>query len=186
MLTRREFLSLTGGCVSAAMLSGCAASNLPLKSPDFQNQDYQEFPTLALADSVTEEYNYEKATAGSAGLDLTALETMVIPRGETFKFTTGIALHIKDPNYAGFIMARSGMATKKGLAPANKVGLIDSDYQGPIIVALHNHSNISQTVYAGDRIAQLVILPVVHPQLVEVEIFGETTERGAGGFGSTD
>jgi dUTP pyrophosphatase len=127
-----------------------------------------------------------KATDGSAGMDLYARteETLYIYPNTTELVKTGIAIHIDNPEYAGFIMARSGLALKKGLAPANKVGLIDSDYQGEIMVALHNHSNKMTHINHGDRIAQLVIMPVVNFSLMRVDNF-EPTERGAGGFGST-
>ena len=86
--------------------------------------------------------------------------------------------------YAGLIYARSGLASKKGLAPANKVGVIDSDYRGEVKVALHNHSNTAQTVNMGERIAQLVITPFLKAEFAEAEAL-EETERGSGGFGST-
>jgi dUTP pyrophosphatase len=86
--------------------------------------------------------------------------------------------------YAGLIYARSGMACKRGLAPANKVGVIDSDYRGEFIVVLHNHGNQAQTVENGERIAQLVITPVLTPAFEEVEELSDT-ERSGGGFGST-
>ena len=86
--------------------------------------------------------------------------------------------------YAGFIYARSGLASKKGLAPANKVGVVDCDYRGEVKVALHNHGNVSQTVSCGERIAQLVVAPYVTAQFEEAEELSQTV-RGEGGFGST-
>lgn len=131
----------------------------------------------------------QKATVGSAGVDLrAALEDasgVCIHPGETVLISTGLAVWIKNPNYAGLIMARSGLASKEGLAPANKVGLIDSDYQGPLMVALHNHSKESRVVHAWDRIAQLVVVPVVNAKYEVVEQFSNETVRGEGGFGST-
>ena len=86
--------------------------------------------------------------------------------------------------FAGLIYARSGLACKRGLAPANKVGVVDSDYRGEFIVALHNHGTMPQTIHHGERIAQLVVTPVLIPEYIEVENLSETS-RGTGGFGST-
>lgn len=103
--------------------------------------------------------------------------------GETYKISTGIAIEI--PNgYFGAIFARSGLATKNGLRPANCVGVIDSDYRGEIIVALHNDSVDEYTVKDGERIAQLVIMPYLDVEFIETDILDET-DRGSGGFGST-
>lgn len=125
------------------------------------------------------------ASVSAAGADLYACmggDTSISP-GETVKISTGIAVAIPD-GYAGLVYARSGLATKKGLAPANKVGVIDSDYRGEIMVMLHNHSSESALVEDGDRVAQLVITPVVQAIFEEVETL-DNTERGVGGFGST-
>lgn len=121
----------------------------------------------------------------SAGADLYACEEneiTIIPH-ETRLIHTGIALEI--PNgYVGLIYARSGLASKRDLAPANKVGVIDSDYRGEILVALHNHGNKDQVIQPFERIAQLVVAPVTQATFEEVEELN-TTERNAGGFGST-
>lgn len=121
----------------------------------------------------------------AAGNDLYACleESLSIAPGETEMIPTGIAIAIPT-GYAGLILARSGIASKKGLAPANKVGLIDSDYRGEILVALHNHSNSVQTIEPGERVAQIMIIPYLPTFFDEVEELDET-ERGAGGFGST-
>lgn len=121
----------------------------------------------------------------SAGADLYAcLETEIqVAPHTTALIPTGIALELP-VGYAGLIYARSGLATKKGLAPANKVGVVDCDYRGEVKVALHNHSGISQTVTPAERIAQLVITPYITAQFEEVQTLSETV-RGAGGFGST-
>lgn len=121
----------------------------------------------------------------SAGADLYACldEEVEIRPGETFLVKTGIAMEIPK-GYAGLIYARSGLATKRGLAPANKVGVVDADYRGEIMVALHNHSNQIQSVAPGERVAQMVIAPFLTAQFMEVEEL-EDTERGEGGFGST-
>ncbi len=120
----------------------------------------------------------------AAGADLySAEEEITIEAGETRLVHTGIAMEIPE-GYAGLIYARSGIATKRGLAPANKVGVIDSDYRGEIMVALHNHSNTAQTIAAGERIAQMVIAPFLAVEYTETEALNDT-ERGAGGFGST-
>ncbi len=124
-------------------------------------------------------------SAGAAGADLYALleEAVTLCPAQTLLIKTGIAVAIPD-GYVGLIFARSGLASKRGLAPANKVGVIDSDYRGELMVALHNHSDQPQTVEPGERIAQLAILPYLQPQFVETEQLDET-DRGAGGFGST-
>lgn len=121
----------------------------------------------------------------AAGADLYAClggETE-IAAGATFVVPTGIAMEIPF-GYAGLIYARSGLATKKGLAPANKVGVVDCDYRGEIKVALHNHSSSPQKISPGERIAQLVITPYLTAEFTECDALSETV-RGAGGFGST-
>ena len=122
---------------------------------------------------------------GAAGADLTACleESVTIGPGQTAFIPTGIALEVP-VNYAGLVYARSGMACKQGLAPANKVGVIDSDYRGEILVALHNHGSQARTVEPGQRIAQLLINPVLTPAYQEAAELSDTA-RDAGGFGST-
>ena len=124
-------------------------------------------------------------TAQAAGADLYAClnESVTIAPGETFFVPTGIALEVP-LGCAGLIYARSGMACKRGLAPANKVGVVDSDYRGEIHVALHNHGSVSQTVENGDRVAQFVITPVLTPTYEAVEELSDTV-RNQDGFGST-
>ena len=121
----------------------------------------------------------------AAGADLYACleESVTIQPGQTAFIPTGLAMALPE-GYVGLICARSGMACKMGLAPANKVGVIDSDYRGEFIVALHNHGREPRTVTHGDRIAQLVVVPVLHPVYEEAMELSETI-RGAGGFGST-
>ncbi|MBR5987523.1 MAG: dUTP diphosphatase [Clostridia bacterium] len=125
-------------------------------------------------------------SAYAAGADLYALvngETLAIAAGETVLVSTGLSVEIPE-GYVGLIYARSGLATKKGLAPANKVGVIDSDYRGEVKVALFNQSGKEQTVAAGERVAQLVIAPYLAVEYQEAEELSDTA-RGAGGFGST-
>lgn len=124
-------------------------------------------------------------SAEAAGADLYACleEAVTIQPGETVFIPTGIALEVPQ-GCAGLIYARSSMGAKRGLAPANKVGVIDSDYRGQVMVALHNHSALPQTVEPQERIAQLLITPVFTPGFVETEELSDT-QRGAGGFGST-
>ncbi|MBQ4381703.1 MAG: dUTP diphosphatase [Oscillospiraceae bacterium] len=126
-----------------------------------------------------------RSTASAAGADLCALleEPLTVYPGETVFVHTGLSCEIPE-GYGGFVFARSGLASKQGLAPANKVGVIDSDYRGEIMVALHNHAPLPVNVENGQRIAQLVIMPVAMAEYVEEEALSET-ERGAGGFGST-
>lgn len=124
-------------------------------------------------------------SAEAAGADLYAClsEPVTIAPGQTMFIPTGIAMEIPR-GYAGLAYARSGLACKQDLAPANKVGVIDSDYRGEFMIALHNHGREVRTVSHGDRIAQLVITPVYTPGFYEVEILSDTS-RGVGGFGST-
>lgn len=124
-------------------------------------------------------------TAEAAGADLYAcLEAPVtIAPGESAFIPTGIALEVPK-GCAGLIYARSGMACKRGLAPANKVGVVDSDYRGEITVVLHNHGTTAQIIAHGDRIAQFIITPVLMPEYVAAEDLSDT-ERASGGFGST-
>ncbi len=121
----------------------------------------------------------------AAGADLYACleEPVTILPGQTAFLPTGLAMEIPQ-GYAGLIYARSGLACKKGLAPANKVGVVDSDYRGEFIVALYNHSDAPRTVVNGERIAQLVVTPVLRPVFVQTQELSET-QRAEGGFGST-
>ena len=124
-------------------------------------------------------------TPYSAGADLYACleEPITILPGETKKIPTGIAMELP-VGTAGLIYARSSLGTKKGLAPANKVGVVDSDYRGEFLIFLHNHSAEPQIIAHGDRVAQLVVTPVFTPGFVESETLSDTL-RGDGGFGST-
>ena len=124
-------------------------------------------------------------TAQAAGADLYAcLEApLTIAPGETAWVPTGLALEVPE-GCAGLVYARSGLATKRGLAPANKVGVIDSDYRGEVTVVLYNHGSEVQTISSGERIAQLIITPVLTPAYTETDWLSETL-RGTGGFGST-
>lgn len=126
------------------------------------------------------------ATEFSAGADLCACccdGDIEIRPGETVLVRTGLAMEIP-VGYAGMIFARSGLASKRGLAPANKVGVVDADYRGEVMVALHNHSKDPQVIAHGERIAQLVVMPFLAASFVEAESL-EDTVRGTGGFGST-
>lgn len=126
------------------------------------------------------------ASEAAAGLDLSAAitEPLVIHRGERHRIPTGIAIALPSRNWVGLLFARSGLAYRSGLALANGVGVIDADYRGEIMCAVINLGEEPVTVNPGDRIAQLVFMPVAAAKLVEVEQLDET-ERGAGGFGST-
>ena len=126
---------------------------------------------------------YGSAEAAGADLHACLPEPVTVLPGETVFVPTGFAMEVPK-GCAGLIYARSGLACKRGLAPANKVGVIDSDYRGEVIVALHNHSANPQTVAQGERIAQLVITPVFTPGFRQVETLDDTL-RGDGGFGST-
>lgn len=126
------------------------------------------------------------ATPGSAGMDLRACldEPVTIPAGERGRIPTGLAIALPGPEWVALVYARSGLAIKHGLAPANCVGVIDSDYRGEVVVGLLNSSREDYTIEPGERVAQLVIMPVTQAAITVTEELDET-ERGAGGFGST-
>jgi dUTP pyrophosphatase len=126
------------------------------------------------------------ATAHSAGMDLRALceGPVTLEPGEAQLLPTGLAIHIADPQVCALILPRSGLGHKQGLVLGNLVGLIDADYQGPLMVSLWNRGRAAQVVQPGDRIAQLVLMPVVRAGFRVVEQFEESA-RGAGGFGHT-
>ena len=126
------------------------------------------------------------ATPGSAGLDLRACldEPLLIEPGQTKLIPTGLAVHLGDPGLAAMILPRSGLGHKHGIVLGNLVGLIDSDYQGPLMVSCWNRGVASYTVQPMERIAQLVIVPVVQASFRRVDDFG-ASESGSGGFGST-
>ena len=127
------------------------------------------------------------ATPGSAGLDLRACldETIHLAPGQTQLIPTGLAVHIADHNYAAMLLPRSGLGHKHGIVLGNLVGLIDSDYQGPLMVSLWNRSQDTFTIEPMDRIAQMVIVPVIQPTFHLVDDFNDESSRGIGGFGST-
>lgn len=141
---------------------------------------------LKILDARIAERIPQYATAGSAGLDLRALldESVTIAPGETILVHTGIAIHVADPGYAALILPRSGLGHKKGIVLGNLVGLIDSDYQGELMISTWNRGNEPFVLEPFERLAQLVIVPVVQAQFNVVDDF-EASARGAGGFGST-
>lgn len=124
------------------------------------------------------------ATEGSAGLDLRAMleAPLTLAPGDTTLLPTGLSIHISDPGYAGVILPRSGLGHKHGIVLGNLVGLIDSDYQGELMVSCWNRGNAAFTIEPGERIAQLVIVPVMQVALRQVETFTDS-QRGSGGFG---
>ncbi|MBQ8600108.1 MAG: dUTP diphosphatase [Clostridia bacterium] len=122
-------------------------------------------------------------SADAAGADLCSIEEATLAPGETKLIPTGLSMAIPR-GYGGFIFARSGLATKRGLAPANKVGVIDADYRGEILISLYNQSKETQTIEKGERIAQMVFLPCPQGIFIETDTLSETA-RADGGFGST-
>ena len=126
------------------------------------------------------------ATTGSAGLDLRACldEAIEIAAGETVLVKTGLAIYIEDPNFAGLILPRSGLGHKHGIVLGNLVGLIDSDYQGELMISVWNRGQNTFRLEPGERLAQYVLVPVVQAEFEQVEEF-VASERGAGGFGHT-
>ncbi|ARQ46976.1 dUTP diphosphatase [Oxalobacter formigenes] len=141
---------------------------------------------IKILDARMGEYLPSYATSGSAGLDLRACidEPMEIMPGETKLIPTGLAIHIADPGYAALILPRSGLGHKHGIVLGNLVGLIDSDYQGQLMVSTWNRGTDAFTLNPMERLAQLVIVPVLQVGFNVVEEF-EESDRGAGGFGST-
>lgn len=126
------------------------------------------------------------ATAGAAGLDLRACidAPLALMPGDSQLVSSGIAIHLGDPGYAAVVLPRSGLGSKSGIVLGNLVGLIDSDYQGPLMISVWNRGKSAFTVQPMDRIAQLVVVPVMQVQFEVVEEFAASA-RGAGGFGST-
>ncbi len=141
---------------------------------------------VKILDSRVKEKMPTYATTGSAGLDLRAMldEPLTLNPGETRLIKTGLAIHLADPGYAALILPRSGLGHKHGIVLGNLVGLIDSDYQGELMVSTWNRGQEAFTIEPMERIAQLVIVPVVQMQMNIVDDF-EASDRGAGGFGST-
>ena len=141
---------------------------------------------LKILDPRMQDYLPAYATAGSAGLDLRACltEALTLEPGQTALVPTGLAIHIADPGYAAMILPRSGLGHKNGIVLGNLVGLIDSDYQGQLMVSTWNRGQSAFTLQPMDRLAQLVVVPVLQVAFNVVEEF-ETSDRGAGGFGST-
>src|SRR5271156_1825772 len=139
---------------------------------------------LKILDARMREHPPAYATTGSAGLDLRACldEPLTLEPGQTALVPTGLAIHVADPGYAALILPRSGLGHKHGIVLGNLVGLIDSDYQGQLMVSVWNRSSEPFIVQPGERIAQLVVVPVVQVELQVVEYFATST-RGAGGFG---
>lgn len=128
------------------------------------------------------------ATNGSAAMDLRAVideEEKIIKSGESFLVGTGLAFHIADPNYCALVLPRSGLGFKNGIVLGNLVGLIDSDYQGELKVPLWNRSKEDFVLKLGERIAQMLIVPVMQVELNQVQEFSQESQRGEGGFGHT-
>lgn len=128
-----------------------------------------------------------RATDGSAGIDLRACidEPVVIKAGETRLIGTGMAIYIKDPNFAGIILPRSGLGHKHGIVLGNLVGLIDADYQGELMVSVWNRGDSDFILNPAERMAQYMVVPVVRPSFEVVDEFSDDSERGTSGFGSS-
>ena len=126
-------------------------------------------------------------TAMSAGMDLRAMEDsdFILNPGEVRLVHTGFAMHIADPNVTALVVPRSGLGYKHGIVLSNLTGVIDADYQGPLIMPLWNHSNEPFEIKVGDRVAQMLFVPVIHADLQVTNSFDEESERGQKGFGST-
>ena len=142
---------------------------------------------VKILDARMREQLPQYATPGSAGLDLRAcLDAPLTLAPNAWQLVpTGIAIHLSDPGYAAMLLPRSGLGHKHGIVLGNLVGLIDSDYQGQLMVSCWNRSDVAFTIEPMERIAQMVIVPVVQARFRVVEEFGDVTARGAGGYGST-
>jgi dUTP pyrophosphatase len=141
---------------------------------------------LKILDARIKDHMPSYATLGSAGLDLRAVidAPLTIEPGQTVLISTGMSIYLADPNYAALILPRSGLGAKQGIVLGNLVGLIDSDYQGPLMVPAWNRGSQPFVMQPMERLAQMVIVPVVQAQFTVVDDF-VATQRGAGGFGST-
>jgi len=142
---------------------------------------------VKILDARMREQLPQYATPGSAGLDLRAcLDAPLTLAPNAWQLVpTGIAIHLNDPGYAAMLLPRSGLGHKHGIVLGNLVGLIDSDYQGQLMVSCWNRSDVAFTIEPMERVAQMVIVPVVQARFNVVEEFGDVTSRGAGGYGST-
>ncbi|AWB33351.1 dUTP diphosphatase [Orrella marina] len=143
--------------------------------------------SLKILDQRMREHLPAYATEGSAGMDLRACleQAVTIEPGQTILVPTGLSIHIGDPDYAAVILPRSGLGHKNGIVLGNLVGLIDSDYQGPLMVSAWNRSQTPFVLEPMERLAQLVIVPVARAQFELVDDFSQVSNRGQGGFGST-
>lgn len=164
-------------------------TNSPLSESDMtqKNTDKQTVELKILDSRIGNEIPLpEYATDGSAGMDLRACidDTLELRPGETSLVPTGLAIHIADPNTAAVILPRSGLGHKHGIVLGNLVGLIDSDYQGQLFVSVWNRGNKDFSIKAGERMAQLMFIPVIQPAFSIVDEFNES-DRGEGGFGSS-
>ena len=142
---------------------------------------------MKILDKRVREHLPAYATPGSAGMDLKACidAPLVLQPGKTEMIPTGLSIYIRDPGLAAVILPRSGLGSKKGIVLGNLVGLIDSDYQGQLLIAAWNRGDSPYTLEPFERLAQLVIVPVVQAQFTLVDEFAQGTERGTGGYGST-
>lgn len=156
-----------------------------MSAPSPQRREHRALKVRILDERVGREFPLPAyATAGSAGLDLRACldVPLLLAPGKAELLPTGIAIHLEDPGFAAVILPRSGLGHKHGIVLGNLVGLIDSDYQGQLMVSCWNRGTEPFTVHPGDRIAQLVVVPVMQVELEVVEDF-ESSQRAAGGFG---
>lgn len=137
---------------------------------------------------LTEQFNLpEYQTPSSAGMDLRAMveEDFVLNPGEVKMVNSGIAMYIKDPNVTALVVPRSGLGYKHGIVLSNLVGVIDADYQGALMMPIWNHSDTPFTIHVGDRIAQILFVPILHANFVVTDDFQSESSRGNNGFGST-
>jgi len=160
---------------------GCAS----LANPEKQNQTM--IVDIKILDPRMQDQLPQYATPGSAGLDLRACldEPLTLAPNAWQLVPTGLAIHLRDPGYAAMILPRSGLGHKHGIVLGNLVGLIDSDYQGQLMVSAWNRSDTAFVLQPMERLAQMVIVPVLQAQFNVVQEFGEVSERGTGGYGST-
>lgn len=168
----------------------CYNNHYLLKMQPYTEPSNAVFELKVIDKRVGKDVDYPlptQATDGSAGIDLRACidNPIVIEAGKTVLVGTGIAIHIKDDSYMGMVLPRSGLGSKSGIVLGNLVGVIDSDYQGELMMCLWNRSDTDYTLQPATRVAQYIVVPIVKPAFKIVEEFGETSGRSVGGFGST-
>lgn len=189
-LETQKLEEVTGFDTAQAAKDWCYNNHYLLKMQPYTEPSNAVFELKVIDKRVGKDVDYPlptQATDGSAGIDLRACidKPIVIEAGKTVLVGTGIAIHIKDDSYMGMVLPRSGLGSKSGIVLGNLVGVIDSDYQGELMMCLWNRSDTDYTLQPATRVAQYIVMPIVKPAFKIVDEFGETSGRSVGGFGST-